>query len=192
MILADGDIRRYLEEKRIIIKPQPNLDKQLGAASLDIRLGHLFRVFNETQKAVIDPADPKSLENLTSLIQASQNHPFVLQPGQFVLAVTEEWLALPKDLGARIEGRSSWGRLGIIVHSTAGYIDPGFQGRLTLEMSNINRIPILLYPGARICQLAFETLSSPAEVPYSQKKTAKYAGAKEPMSSKVFKDFLSS
>ena len=190
MILSDRDIRRYLEEKRIVIKPQPDYKEQLGAASLDIRLGRLFRVFNETQKAVIDPADSKSLKDLTSLVQVSRDHPFVLQPNQFVLAVTEEWLSLPNDLGARIEGRSSWGRLGIIVHSTAGYIDPGFQGRLTLEMSNINRIPVLLYPGARICQLAFETLSSPAQIPYSQKKTAKYAGSKEPLSSQVFKDFL--
>lgn len=190
MILSDGDIRRYLKEQKIIIKPQPDLEKQLGAASLDIHLGRLFRVFNETQTAVIDPANSKTLENLTSLVEISSEHPFVLQPNQFVLAVTEEWLSLPHDLGARIEGRSSWGRLGIIVHSTAGYIDPGFQGQLTLEMSNINRIPILLHPGVKICQLAFETLSSPAEIPYSQKKTAKYAGATEPLSSRIFKDFL--
>jgi len=189
MILSDRDIRRYLQNKTLIIKPQPDLEKQLGAASLDIRLGESFRVFNTTQKFVVDPLDPETFKDLTSLVRIDQKHPFVLHPHQFVLAITYEWLSLPDNLGARIEGRSSWGRLGVIVHSTAGYVDPGFQGNLTLEMSNISPIPILLYPQVKICQLAFETLSSPAEVPYSAKKTAKYAGATEPQPSQIFKDF---
>ena len=189
MILSDRDIRRYLENQTIIIKPQPNLKQQLGAASLDIHLGKLFRVFNETQKAFIDPSDEKTLKDLTSLVSIDKEHPFVLHPHQFVLAVTKEWISIPNTLGARIEGRSSWGRLGIIVHSTAGYVDPGFQGNLTLEMSNISPIPILLYPEAKICQLAFETLSSPAAIPYSAKKSAKYNQSTGPLASLIFKDF---
>ena len=189
MILADGDIRRLLQEKKIVIKPAPDLEEQLGAASLDIHLGNLFRVFDSSQKSVIDPRRPETFKGLTSLLQIDQEHPLVLHPRQFVLAMTEERITLPADVGARIEGRSSWGRLGVIVHSTAGYVDPGFEGNLALEMSNIGYFPILLYPGVKICQLAFETLSSPAEVPYSAKKTAKYGGAKEPLASRIFKDF---
>ena len=189
MILADRDIRRYLKEKIIVVKPKPNLKKQLGAASLDVRLGKSFRVFDATQKAVIDPLQAETFKDLTSLVQADRRHPFVLHPHQFVLAMTYEWIALPNHIGARIEGRSSWGRLGVIIHSTAGYVDPGFRGNLTLEISNISNIPVLLYPGIRIGQLAFEEISSPAEVPYTAKKTAKYAGATEPLPSQIFKDF---
>ena len=189
MILADRDIRRYLREKIIIVKPKPDLKEQLGAASLDVRLSKFFRVFDTTQKAVIDPRRPETFKDLTSLVKIDQRHPFVLHPRQFVLAMTYEWISLPSHIGARIEGRSSWGRLGLIVHSTAGYVDPGFKGNLTLEMSNISNIPILLYPGMRIGQLAFEEISSPAETPYTLKRTAKYAGATEPLPSKAFKDF---
>ncbi|MCD6429237.1 dCTP deaminase [bacterium] len=190
MILSDRDIKKYIKEGKIKITPKPNFEIQLGPASLDFRLGNEFRVFNHTTKPYIDPKDAETFHNLTELIKIQEDSPFVLQPGQFILGITLEEIELPDDVGARIEGRSSWGRLGIIVHSTAGYIDPGFKGRLTLEISNIGMLPILLYPGMRICQIAFETLSSPAEKPYPQKKDAKYFGDKNPQESRIHKDLI--
>ncbi len=189
MILSDRDIKKYIEEGRIKIHPLPDFEIQLGPASLDVRLDNIFRVFNHNQIPYIDPKNKSTFENLTEVVKVEENKPFVLQPGQFILASTLEEVELPDDIGARIEGRSSWGRLGIIVHSTAGYIDPGFKGKITLEMSNIGMLPVLLYPGMRICQLSFEKLSSPAQKPYPQKKDAKYFGDRLPQESKIYKDF---
>ncbi len=189
MILSDKDIKEYIESGKIKINPVPDFEIQLGPASLDVRLDNIFRVFNHTQVPYIDPKNKSTFENLTEVIKIEENKPFVLQPGQFILASTLEEVELPDDVGARIEGRSSWGRLGIIVHSTAGYIDPGFKGKITLEMSNIGMLPVLLYPGMRICQLSFEKLSSPAQKPYPQKKDAKYFGDQLPQESKIYKDF---
>jgi len=189
MILSDKDIKEYIESGKIKINPVPDFEIQLGPASLDVRLDNIFRVFNHTQIPYIDPKNKSTFENLTEVIKIEENKPFVLQPGQFILASTLEEVELPDDIGARIEGRSSWGRLGIIVHSTAGYIDPGFKGKITLEMSNIGMLPVLLYPGMRICQLSFEKLSSPAQKPYPQKKDAKYFGDQLPQESKIYKDF---
>lgn len=190
MIFSDREIKKYLKEKRIIIKPKPVLSKQLGPASLDLRLGRGFRIFNSTKKPYINPLDHKTFKNLTKLVEIKGKKPFILHKGEFVLSTTVEEITLPNDVGARIEGRSSWGRLGLIVHSTAGYVDPGFKGRLTLEMSNIGILPILLYPGMRICQLAFESLTSPAENPYSKRKSSKYYGNQLPTESKIYKDSL--
>jgi len=189
VILSDRDIKKYIEEGKIKIHPLPDFEIQLGPASLDVRLDNIFRVFNHTQVPYIDPKNKSTFENLTEVVKIEENKPFVLQPGQFILASTLEEVELPDDIGARIEGRSSWGRLGIIVHSTAGYIDPGFKGKITLEMSNIGMLPVLLYPGMRICQLSFEKLSSPAQKPYPQKKDAKYFGDQLPQESKIYKDF---
>lgn len=189
MILSDRDIKKYIEEGKIKIHPLPDFEIQLGPASLDVRLDNIFRVFNHTQIPYIDPKNKSTFENLTEVVKVEENKPFVLQPGQFILASTLEEVELPDDIGARIEGRSSWGRLGIIVHSTAGYIDPGFKGKITLEMSNIGMLPVLLYPGMRICQLSFEKLSSPAQKPYPQKKDAKYFGDQLPQESRIYKDF---
>jgi dCTP deaminase len=188
MLLSDREIKKYWKEKKIVINPEPVWSEQLGPASLDIRLGESFRVFNHTEKSHIDPRDPGSFRGLTKMVRVGKDQPFVLPPGLFVLAVTLEEIALPSDIGARIEGRSSWGRLGLAVHSTAGYIDPDFQGKLTLEMSNRGMLPIFLYPGMRICQLAFELLSSPAQTPYPQKKDAKYFGDKSPQESRLYRD----
>lgn len=188
MIFSDREIIKYLKEKKIILKPKPVLSKQLGPASLDLRLGSEFRIFNSIKKSYIDPLDHQTFKNLTKLIKIKDKEPFILHPGGFVLAITLEEVALPNDVGARIEGRSSWGRLGLIVHSTAGYVDPGFKGRLTLEMSNIGILPILLYPGMRICQLAFESLTSPSKNPYSKRKDSKYYGNQHPTESRIYKD----
>ena len=128
---------------------------------------------------------------MTKKVRVEKGSSFVLQPKQFILGVTLEEIEVPDDIGARIEGRSSWGRLGIIIHSTAGYIDPGFRGRLTLEISNIGMLPVLLYPKMRICQIAFESLSSPAKIPYYKKKDVKYFGDTEPQESRIHKDLES-
>ncbi len=188
MILSDKDIKKFFGEGKIKIKPEPNWEIQLGPASVDFRLGDEFRIFNHTTNPYIDPQKEKTFHNLTKKIKIQDKLPLVIQPRQFILGVTLEEIELPDNIGARIEGRSSWGRLGIIIHSTAGYVDPGFRGRLTLEISNIGMLPVLLYPGMRLCQIAFESLSSPAETPYYKKKDVKYFGDTEPQESRIHKD----
>lgn len=185
MILSDRDIRKLIEENKIQITPKPNLDEQLGSASLDLRLGDEFAVFEHTKKAFIDTKDPESFKGMTKTIKIENSDPFVFHPGEFVLGVTMEEVFLPSEVAARIDGRSSLGRLGIVIHSTAGHIDPGFKGKIVLEMENIGMIPVLLYPGTRICQLVFEPLSSPTTNPYYMKKNAKYVDAKHPQESKL-------
>jgi len=188
MILSDRDIKNFFKEGKIKIIPEPKWEIQLSPASVDFRLGEEFRVFNHATSPYIDPQKEETFHNLTNKIKVQKGSSFVLQPRQFILGVTLEEIELPDDIGARIEGRSSWGRLGIIIHSTAGYIDPGFRGRLTLEISNIGMLPVLLYPGMRLCQIAFETLSSPALIPYNKKKDVKYFGDREPQESRIHKD----
>jgi dCTP deaminase len=190
MIFSDQDIEKSLKKKKIIVNPAPDLNNQLGPASLDFKLGKEFRVFDSNKKPYINPLDKETFDNLTNLVRIEEKEHFIIHPGEFVLGITMEELTLPDDIGARIEGRSSWGRLGLIIHSTAGYIDPGFKGRLTLEISNIGSLPILLYPGMKICQLAFEGLSSPAKIPYNKRKSSKYYGNQLPTSSKIYKDNL--
>jgi dCTP deaminase len=185
MILSDKHIKKYIEEGKIKITPKPDFEKQLGSASLDLRLGSEFRTFNHTRKPFVDTKDPDTFHNITHLIKIDMNDYFVFQPNQFVLGTTLEEISLPENFAARVDGRSSIGRLGIVVHSTAGHVDAGFRGKITLEMENIGMMPILLYPGTRICQLVFEELSSPAEVPYYKKKGAKYVGIQSPTESKL-------
>jgi len=188
MLLSDREIEKFIKEGKIKIKPIPDFKNQLGPASLDLRLGREFRVFNQAKAPFIDPKDQKTFKNLTKLVVLKEKEPFILHPGEFVLGVTLEEITLPPDIAAKIEGRSSWGRLGLLVHSTAGYVDPGFSGRLTLEMSNIGKVPIILYPGLRICQLGFELLSSPAKIPYNKRKISKYYKDKLPTESKIHKE----
>jgi len=187
MILSDRDIRKYIKEGKIKIYPKPNFREQLGSASLDLRLGNEFRIFDHIKKPFIDIKNPKTFKNMTQLIKIKDGKSFVFQPGQFILAVTLEEVSLADDIAARIDGRSSLGRLGIVVHSTSGHVDPGFRGKITLEVENIGMMPILLYPRTKICQLVFEKLSSPARVPYYKKKKAKYLKAKLPEESKLEK-----
>jgi len=185
MVLSDGDIRKALSSGRISITPRPNLTVQLGSCSIDLRLGTLFRVFNHSQFPYIDPNNPKLSTDMMKEVVVAVGKPFVLQPGDFVLATTMESLELPDDLIARLEGRSSLGRLGIVVHSTASIFDPGWRGVVVMELGNQGRMPVALYPGMRICALTFEELSSPALVPYYKKKHAKYVGQKSPEASKI-------
>jgi dCTP deaminase len=180
MILSDRDIKKALRDRRIVVKPKPALAEQLGSSSLDLRLGYHFRVFKHRRRPYVDPFDPATMEGMTEGITIGKKEPYVIQPGEFCLASILEWIELPDDMAARIDGRSSLGRLGLVIHSTAGHIDPGFKGSITMELSNIGMMPILLYPKMRICQLVFEPLSSPAERPYDKKPGAKYAGKKMP------------
>jgi dCTP deaminase len=161
-VLSDGTIRRLVDEGRIVVEPwDPGL---VQPASVDLRLGNSFRVFHNHRTSAIDLRDPPT--NLTEHVTAEDGQPFVIHPGEFVLGVTVEHVAIPDDIVARIEGKSSLGRLGLIVHATAGFVDPGFEGTLTLEITNLTRVPIKLYPGLPIAQLSFMELDQPAQVPY--------------------------
>ncbi|OGG29721.1 dCTP deaminase [Candidatus Gottesmanbacteria bacterium RIFCSPLOWO2_01_FULL_46_21] len=183
MVLSDRDIKKALASGRITISPKPDLKVQLGSCSIDLRLGSRFRVFNYSKLAYIDPNKP-ARDMMTEVI-VRDDESFILQPGDFVLATSIESLTLPNNLLARLEGRSSLGRLGIVVHSTASVFDPGWEGVVVMELGNLGRMPVALYPGMRVCALTFEELSSNAEVPYNKKKSAKYMGQKTPEASKI-------
>ena len=162
-VLSDGTIRRLVDEGRIVIKPwEPAL---VQPASVDLRLGDSFRVFSNHKVTKIDLREGPA-QNLTEEVVVTEEEGFVIHPGEFCLGRTAEWVELPDDVVARIEGKSSLGRLGLIVHATAGFIDPGWKGTLTLELNNLTRVPIKLYPGLLIAQLSFMTLDKPAERPY--------------------------
>jgi dCTP deaminase len=161
-VLSDGTIRRLVDEGRIRIDPwDPDM---VQPASVDVKLGNSFRVFHNFRVPSIDLSAPPT--NLTELVEVPEGDPFVIHPGEFCLGRTEEWVELPDDLVARIEGKSSLGRLGLIVHATAGFVDPGWRGTLTLEITNLARVPIVLWPGKPIAQLSFMALDRPAERPY--------------------------
>lgn len=185
MILSDHDIKIAISTKRITITPKPDLVTQLGSCSVDLRLGRQFRIFDHSKFAYIDPKNTTLTATMMKDVVVKPNEPFMLQPGDFVLATTMETLSLPDDLLARLEGRSSLGRLGIVVHSTASVFDPGWRGMIVMELGNLGRMPVALYPGMRICALTFEELSSSADVPYYKKKSAKYAGQNKPEASKI-------
>lgn len=161
-VLSDGTIRRLVDEGRIAIEPWDPLMVQ--PASVDLKLGSSFRVFHNHRIQVIDLAAPP--QGLTEHVEVAPDEPFVIHPNEFVLGRTEEHVRLPDDVVARIEGKSSLGRLGLIVHATAGFVDPGFAGTLTLEITNFNSVPIVLRPGLPIAQLSFMTLDRAAERPY--------------------------
>ena len=185
MVLSDRDIKEALNQKRIVIKPNPDIKTQLGSCSIDLQLGNVYRVFNHSKTPYIDPQNSKTLIDITTEIKVTNGEAFTLHPGEFILAATKEFIKMPDDLMGRLEGRSSIGRLGVVVHSTAATVDAGFQGNITLELANMGRIPVMLYPGMRICSLTFEELTSPSQIPYYKKKSAKYAGQKIPLASKI-------
>lgn len=189
MILSDRDIKKAIKSGRIKITPEIDYKTQLGSCSIDLRLGNVFRVFNHSKCAYIDPRN-KIQKNLTKKVVIKKNESFIMQPGDFVLASTLESIGLADDLLARLEGRSSLGRLGIAIHSTAAIFDPGWRGNVVMELGNFGKMPVALYPGMRICSLTFEKLTSPAEVPYYKKKGAKYMDQKEPTPSKLNKEFV--
>jgi dCTP deaminase len=180
MILSDVDIRKALESGRIKISPMPDLDTQLGSVSVDFRLGTTFMVFEHSRYSFIDPRSPQSIGDAMRTIEVKEEEPFIMQPGDFALASTIEALELPDDLLGRLEGRSSIARLGITVHSTAAVFEPGWIGTATMELSNLGRMAVALYPGMRICAFSFEEVSSAVSVPYRLKRNNKYAGQQTP------------
>ena len=185
MILSDGSIRAALESGRIVIDPLG--ENAVQPSSVDIRLGDGFRVFANHRYPYIDV---RADQDLTELVTATEAEPFILHPGEFVLGTTLEKVTLPTDLVSRIEGKSSLGRLGLLVHATAGFVDAGWSGHLTLELSNVANLPITLYPGMKIGQLAFFTLDRPAELPYgSAELGSKYQGQEGPTASRFFENF---
>jgi len=188
MILSDGDIVKSLKSGRIKILPKIDQKTQLGSCSIDLRLGKQFRVFNHSKIAYIDTNNTKVAAGMMGEVTLKDKEPFILQPGDFVLATTMETVTLPDDLVGRLEGRSSLGRLGIVVHSTASIFDPGWSGLIVMELGNMGRMPVALYSGMRICSMTFEELSSPAQVPYTKKKAAKYIGQNAPVASRISQD----
>lgn len=185
MILSDRDIKTALKEGKIKITPEPDLKVQLGSCSVDLRLGSSFRIFNHSKYPYIDTKNPNLASELMKEISVPDGEPFIMRPGEFVLATTIENLELTDDLLGRIEGRSSLGRIGIVVHSTANVFDPGWIGKPVMELGNIGMMPVALYPGMRICSFTFEQVSSPVEVPYYKKKGAKYVRQASPLASKI-------
>jgi dCTP deaminase len=185
-VLADRDIRAAIKSGEVVIRPYEPRDLQ--PSSVDLHLDRRFRVFRNNRYPYIDVRAPQP--DLTELLQVADDEPFVLHPGEFVLGQTLEWVELPNDLVARLEGRSSLGRLGLLIHSTAGYVDPGWKGNLTLELSNVANLPIALYFGMSIGQISFFRMSSPAERPYGSKELgSKYQGQSEPTASAFHADF---
>ncbi|CAN5666993.1 dCTP deaminase [soil metagenome] len=186
MILSDRDIRTAIEQRRIGIEPFDASDVQ--PSSVDLHVDRFFRTFHNARHPYIDVKRP--MEGLTELVEMDGDEAFILHPGEFVLGSTCEYVRLPTDLVARLEGKSSLGRLGLLIHSTAGYVDPGFEGHLTLELSNVANLPITIYPGMKIGQISFFTLSSPAENPYgSSLLSSKYQGQRGPTPSRYSENF---
>jgi dCTP deaminase len=186
VVLSDRTIRRLLSEGRIEIDP---LDEALiQPSSVDVRVDRFFRVFHNARYPFIDVKQPQ--EDLTELVEIADENAFILHPGEFVLGSTLERIRLPDDLVARLEGKSSLGRLGLLIHSTAGFIDPGWDGHVTLELSNVANLPITIYYGMKIGQLSFVQLSEPAETPYGADGLgSKYQGQKGPTPSRYWKNF---
>ncbi len=186
MLLSDRDIRAEIEDKRVQLDP---FDAEMvQPSSIDVRLDRFFRVFENHRYPHIDPAEDQP--DLTRSVEPDGDEPFILHPGEFVLGSTYEVVTLPDDIAARLEGKSSLGRLGLLTHSTAGFIDPGFSGHVTLELSNVATLPIKLWPGMKIGQLCFFRLSSPAEHPYGSAKTgSRYQGQRGPTPSRSFQNF---
>ena len=189
MILSDQDIKKYIKEEKIQIKPKPNFKKQLGPCSLDLHLGNIFKTFKPSQYPYLDLKRNINLEKIMEEIKVKDDAPFILQPKDFVLAITNEEIILSNDLMGRLDGRSSLGRLGLVVHSTAARFDPGWQGKAVMELGNLGIMPIVLYSGMRVCALTFETLSSPCKTPYTKQKDRKYINQKSPQASKINQEF---
>ena len=186
MLLSDGDIKKELESGRVKVEPFDGA--MLQPSSVDVRLDRFFRVFENHKYSVIDPAAEQP--DLTKAVELKGDEEFILHPGEFVLASTYEVITLPDDVAGRLEGKSSLGRLGLLTHSTAGFIDPGFSGHITLELSNVANLPVKLYPGMKIGQFCLFRLSSPAENPYgSAKYGSRYQNQRGPTASKSWLNF---
>lgn len=186
MILSDVTIREAIAAGRIVIEPM--MDGAIQPSSVDLRIDRYFRVFRNDTTPFIDPKEPQ--EDLTELVEVRDPHAFILHPGEFVLASTLERVVLPDDLAARLDGKSSLGRLGLLTHATAGFVDAGFDGHLTLELSNVANLPIALYPEMKIGQISFFQMTTPAEHPYGTSTAgSKYQGQGGPTPSRYYLNF---
>jgi dCTP deaminase len=186
VILSDRTLRKQIAEGRIVIEPFE--DTYVQPSSIDVRISNLFRVFRNYSAGVIDVK--KDMADLTQPVDIEPDGVFMLHPGEFVLGSTLERIGVPDDLVGRIEGKSSLGRLGLIIHSTAGFIDAGFDGHITLELTNIATLPITLYPGMKIGQVSFMQMTTPADKPYGSGATgSKYQGQRGPTASRYFENF---
>jgi dCTP deaminase len=186
MILSDRSIREAMDAGRIIVDPFD--EACLQPSSIDVKVANLFRVFRNHSTAIIDVK--KDLTDLTELVEIPDGEAFILHPGEFVLGSTLERIGIAADLVARVEGKSSLGRLGLLIHSTAGFIDAGFDGHITLELSNVANLPITLYPSMKIGQVSFMTMTTPADRPYgSGARGSKYQGQRGPTPSRYFENF---
>ena len=186
VLLSDRDIRAQIDAGRVRLDPYD--EAMIQPSSIDIRLDRYFRLFDNHKYPFIDPSAEQ--DELTRLIETEAGEPFVLHPGEFVLGSTYEQVTLPDDVAARVEGKSSLGRLGLLTHATAGFVDPGFSGHVTLELSNVATLPIKLWPGMKIGQLCFFQLSSPSESPYgSAKYGSHYQGQRGPTASRSYVNF---
>ncbi|MEP6468744.1 MAG: dCTP deaminase [Chloroflexota bacterium] len=186
MVLSDRDIRAEITAGRIVIDPY--VPEAVQPSSIDLHLDRRFRVFKNSRYPYIDVREEQA--ELTELVEIAGDEPFILHPGEFVLGSTLERVALPDDLVARLDGKSSLGRLGLLIHSTAGFVDPGWEGNLTLELSNVANLPITLYDGMKIGQISFQRLSSPVEVGYGDARIgSKYRGQRDPTASLYHRDF---
>ena len=183
MVLSDKDIRKYIAQKKIVVKPLE--DAQIRPAAIDLTLHQNFRVFRNNSHTHIDV---KKEFDVTELVKAKEDGSIIIHPREFILGSTREVITLSSDLIGLLEGRSSLGRIGLIVHATASFVQPGFSGYLTFEMSNISNLPIKIYAGMRVAQLAFLQMSSPVEIDYS-KLSNKYQDQEPPTASKIWKDF---
>lgn len=188
MILSDKTIKEYINEEKIKIEPILD-EEQIQPSSVDIRLGNTFKTFKKTDKIYIDTKNNTNIEEYMQTYKIKDNKPFIIHPNEFALATTLEHIELPSDIVARVEGRSSIGRLGVTVHVTAGYIDPAFKGKITLEISNIGTLPVALYPKQRVGQIVFETMTTPAEKPYGHKdRNSKYMFQSDVTASRINND----
>src|SRR5919199_4401371 len=186
MILSDRSIRDQIAAGRLVIDPFD--PERVQPSSVDLRLDRAFLVFRNTRQAYLDVREP--VDHLMERIELDDEEPIVLHPSEFILGSTIESVTIPDDLVGRLEGRSSVGRLGVVIHSTAGYIDPGFSGQITLEIANLANIPVRLYPGMRIAQISFSRMTTPAETPYGQRGLrSKYQGQGSPTPSRLYLDF---
>src|SRR5437867_10728661 len=186
MVLSDRTIARLLDDQRIVIEPYD--ESLLQPSRVDVRVDRFFRVFHNARYPYIDVKEPQ--EDLTELVEVDGERPFILHPGEFVLGSTLERIVLHDDLVARLEGKRSLGRLGLLIHSTAGFIDPGWDGHVTLELSNVATLPITIYPGMKIGQISFMQMTEPAATPYGADSIgSKYKGQRGPTASRYWQNF---
>ena len=188
MILSDRDIRSRLEDGDLVVEPLEDPDLQIQPASIDVRLGQEFLEFRRTNIPSIHPQETQEVGDYVSETVIDEGEEFILHPGDFVLGTTKERVEIPADLVAQVEGRSSLGRLAVVVHATAGFVDPGFRGRITLELSNLGTAPVALSPGMRISQIVFTELTSPAASPYGSERGSKYQDQGGPAASRIGDD----